>query len=163
MDLQILKAMLETHFWANRTMLDALEKLTEEQYRRPVESSFNTIERTALHIMKAEEFLLAGASGAEVHRTRPEEVPTLGALRARWAEVEGRWRSFVEGLTEEGLQAPCTVRFANGEQHTLKVWQVIHQFIVHAPYHRGQVVTMLRQVGAQTFKTDALQYHMGQQ
>jgi uncharacterized damage-inducible protein DinB len=159
-DLQILKAMLETHFWANRTMLDALEKLTEEQYRRPFESSFKSIELTAIHIMKAEEFLLAGASGADVHRTRPEEVPTLAALRARWAELEGRWRSFIEGLTEEGLRAPCTVRFASGEQFTLQVWQVIHQFMVHAPYHRGQVVTLLRQVGAPTFKTDALQYHI---
>ena len=46
-----------------------------------------------------------------------------------------------------------------GETCADPVWLVLHQLSNHATYHRGQVVTMLRQLGAPGVSTDLIRFH----
>jgi uncharacterized damage-inducible protein DinB len=41
----------------------------------------------------------------------------------------------------------------------LQAWQVLDQLITHGTYHRGQVTTMLRQVGRTPVNTDPIFFY----
>jgi uncharacterized damage-inducible protein DinB len=46
-----------------------------------------------------------------------------------------------------------------GETWRYPLWQQMHHVVNHSTYHRGQVVTMLRQLGAAAPATDLLVYY----
>lgn len=158
----MLRSMIECHFWANQAMLDSLELLAPEQFTQHVESSFPSVQATAAHILNSERFLLGNLRGERLPALDPEALKTVSGLRSAWGETEALWRAQIDHLDEAALTADLTFRFGSGQTVTLKAWQVIHQFLVHTPYHRGQVITLLRQVGGTVFKTDAHRFHLVQ-
>ncbi len=53
----------------------------------------------------------------------------------------------IESLENEFFQSILTYRNLKGDQFSQPVYQVLHHIFNHSTYHRGQLVTMLRQVG----------------
>jgi uncharacterized damage-inducible protein DinB len=84
-----------------------------------------------------------------------DEIPTAEALKERWIEVRARLQKHVHDRTD--WDQSIAVRFPQGT-FELPAWQVLHQLLTHGAYHRGQVTTMLRQVGGQPAKGDAIRY-----
>jgi uncharacterized damage-inducible protein DinB len=41
----------------------------------------------------------------------------------------------------------------NGQQASAVLWQMLQHVVNHGSYHRGQITTMLRQLGAQPGKS----------
>jgi len=135
--------------WANRQMFDAAGALPGDSYLRDLKSSHGGIHGTLAHIVWAEQLWL--------HRwlSRPNpavpqgrDLADLGAARARWEEVEAERRAFLEGLGEEQLHETRVVKPSTGGQYVHTLAQMLRHSVDHSTYHRGQVVTMLRQVGA---------------
>ena len=77
----------------------------------------------------------------------------------RWSEVEAEQRAFVESLTTERLLSP--VRYVNlqGESWEYPLWRQMVHVVSHSGYHRGQLATLLRQLGAKPLPTDFLLFH----
>jgi uncharacterized damage-inducible protein DinB len=134
--------------WANRKIFDAAAALPDEQYRRDLKSSHGGIHGTLAHIVWAEQLWL--------HRwlTRPNpavpqgrDLVTLGAVRARWEEVEAERGAFLRGVTPGRLEETWVVKPSTGGEYVHTLAQMIHHAVDHSTYHRGQVVTLLRQVG----------------
>ena len=46
-----------------------------------------------------------------------------------------------------------------GAEFSNPLWQSLHQLTNHATYHRGQIITMLRQFGAKPVSTDLIGYY----
>jgi uncharacterized damage-inducible protein DinB len=88
-----------------------------------------------------------------------EEIPTLAALQARWASMEREVRDYLAGLVEEELPRPLTYTNLKGETWTYPLWQTLFHLLNHQSYHRGQVTTLLRQLGAQPTQIDYLVAH----
>lgn len=158
----MVQSMIDAHYWATHVMLDGLAQLTPEQYTQEIQSSFPSIKMTAAHMLNSERFLLGSLLGERLPRLEIQQTETTAGLREAWGDTEQRWRQTVAELDEAGLARQVTVRFSTGQSFELRAWQVIHQLIVHGPYHRGQVITLLHQVGAKPFKTDPLFYHIRQ-
>lgn len=163
MNAAVLKEMLECHYWANRVMLDSLEPLAPEQFTREVASSFPSIQATVVHMLNSERFLLGNFRGERLPKLERDQLLTLAGIRAAWAETEQLWRQATANLDETTLTRDGSVTFGSGQSFRIKPWQIIHQLLVHGPYHRGQVITLLHHVGGKPFKTDALQYHIVRQ
>jgi uncharacterized damage-inducible protein DinB len=89
----------------------------------------------------------------------PADFPTAAAVRARWADLEREQAEFVASLTGESLRR--VVRYVNlrGAAYSYPLWQMMHHVVNHSTYHRGQVVTMLRQLGATQPSTDFLIFY----
>ena len=49
-----------------------------------------------------------------------------------------------------------------GQEFSNPLWQSLHQLTNHASYHRGQIVTMVRQLGAKPISTDLIGYYREQ-
>jgi uncharacterized damage-inducible protein DinB len=74
--------------------------------------------------------------------------PDAGALRAAWTELETTVRAFLDATDEDGLERVIEYRLINGTPGASPFWHMLQHVVNHASYHRGQVTTMLRQVGA---------------
>jgi uncharacterized damage-inducible protein DinB len=146
--------------WANHRILDAAAKLSAEALDRDLGSSFPSVRATLAHILGTEWVWLRRWKG-----TSPTGVPdtwdlsTLDGIRARWAEVEREQREFIDSLGEEDLRRAVSYRNIKGEPFTNTMAQMLRHVVNHSTYHRGQVITMLRQLGAETVSTDLIAYY----
>ena len=154
-------ATIETLFaynrWANARVLDAAAKLTPEQFTRDLRSSHHSVRDTLVHIISGEWIWLMwwqGKSPKEMFD--PAEFPAMAALRARWAQVEREQAEFVGEATDESLRQEIRYTNLRGESYAYPLWQMMHHIANHSTFHRGQVVTMLRQLGAVPPATDSL-------
>ena len=69
--------------------------------------------------------------------------------------------AFVAGLSDEQLASPLTWNsIPDGEEHTLPLWQPVVHMVNHNTYHRGQVVSLLRQMGYEPPATDLVQFFL---
>ncbi len=151
--------------WANRQIFMALRPLRSEEFRQDFGISFGSIQGTAIHIVGAEwiwlDRFVSGTYTDFMERMKAEwnaeKIPDAARLEARWEEVDRNWRGFMSDLTDERLQTPIMTR--GGETPLLKCLQHI---LNHSTYHRGQVVSLLRQLGHTPPSTDYLLFVFAQ-
>jgi len=146
--------------WANHRILDAAAKLSAEALDKDLGSSFPSVRATLAHILSAEWVWLSRWKG-----TSPTGVPdswdlsTLDSIRKRWAEVEREQQEFIDALGEDDLRRAVSYRNIKGQPFTSTMAQMLRHVVNHSTYHRGQVVTMLRQLGAEAVSTDLITYY----
>ena len=142
--------------WANGRILAAVAELGEEQLRRAVGTSHGSMWGTLVHIAWAEWRWLGRWQRASGRGLDPQKCADLPSLRAFWAELERSQRQFVEQLTDGALQEPISYENPPGVTWTYRLSDMVRQVINHSTYHRGQVTTLLRQLGGSPVPTDWL-------
>lgn len=148
------------HRWGNHQTLDAAAALDPEPFTRDLGSSFRSVRDTLVHLLSAEWLWVERWRGVSPRRRLdPADFPDLAAIRRRWAEVEEAQDDYLAGLTEEALGETFAYVNPAGEPWDYPLWQVMVQIVTHACYHRGQVTTLLRQLGALPVETDLLTYY----
>lgn len=143
--------------WANRRVLDSVAALGEGELTRDLASSFPSVRDTLVHMLSAEWIWLMRWKGASpAGMLDPREYPSPDALLARWGEVEREQAAFVDGLDSEALARRVRYTNTRGEQWEYPLGEMLVHVVNHASYHRGQVATMLRQLGRTPAPTDLL-------
>jgi uncharacterized damage-inducible protein DinB len=151
---QDLRTLLDYHYWARDRLLDALEPLTAEQLTRDMGNSFKSIHETVAHVYAAEWAWHERWHGHSPAALLPsDQFPDLASIRRTWSELEAKMRGFVEGLGEDGGSRVIDYKLLSGQAGSSPIWQMLQHVVNHASYHRGQVTTMLRQLGAQPAKS----------
>lgn len=146
--------------WANHQLLGAVEALSAEQYTRDLGSSFPSVRDTLVHVLSSEWLWTERWKGVSPQRRLdPADYPDLAALRAAWAAVEAEQDAYLDALIDADLDRPFAYRNPKGERWEYPTWQCLVQCTTHGLYHRGQVTTMLRQLGAVPVETDFLTYY----
>ena len=149
MTLEGLRNLLDYHYWARDRLLDALDPLTPDQFRRDLGSSFGSIRSTLVHVVSAEwvwcSRWLGESPSCHLDAT---DLNTVQDVRARWVEEEARVRHFVDQLGPEGVVRVIQYTHLDGEPKNSVFWHMLQHVVNHASFHRGQVTTMLRQLGA---------------
>jgi uncharacterized damage-inducible protein DinB len=154
MDLNDLNTLIEYHYWARNRLLDALEPLTLEQYNKDLGSSFKSIRETVVHIYAAEWAWYSRWKGTSpTALLTSERFPDVDAIRRAWADNEANIRAFTSSLGLDGISRVIPYRLLNGTEGSSPFWQMLQHVVNHASYHRGQVTTMLRQLGAAPAKS----------
>lgn len=146
--------------WANRSIFDAVAQIPAEQYFRDLKSSYGGMHGTLAHIVWAEQLWL--------HRwlKRPNpavaqggDLKSLAAVRKRWEEVEAERGTFLSELSADHLDDTRIVKPSSGGEYVHTFRQMFRHFINHSSYHRGQIVTFLRQLGLTPPSTDLILYY----
>ena len=161
MNVPDLQTMLDYHYWARDRLLDALEPLTSEQFNRDTGSSFTSIRETIVHIYAAEWAWYSRWQGHSPTALLPaDQFPDLAAVRAAWSQHEGKMRAFLDQLGDEGVSKVFEYRLLSGQAGASPLSEMLQHVVNHASYHRGQVTTMLRQLGAAPAKPmDMIAYY----
>jgi len=158
-DAPTIQGLYRYNTWANSRVFDAVSGLGEGEFTRDLGSSYPSVRDTLLHLVSAEWIWLERWKGVSpMAMLHAADFPNFEAVRARWSAIEGAQRSFVDAVTE--AQLPAVVRYVNlkGEAWQYPLWRQMAHVVNHSTYHRGQLTTMLRQLGARTVSTDLLMF-----
>src|SRR5438270_1836821 len=155
-----IRTLFDYNSWANRRSLGAAEKLTMEQFTRPMGSSFSSVRDTLAHIYGAEWIWLERFRGRSPSALPSfNQFPDVASLRETWLELEERLLSFVGGIRQTDLDSVLQYKTLKFGLYTNPLWQSMMHVINHGTYHRGQVTTMLRQLGAQPILLDLMHFY----
>lgn len=159
MTLDDLRSLYAYDEWANARFFEAIEGLDETRRTAPLESSFPSVLATFGHIVGAEWIWLSRWQGTSPAGF-PEwlQAPNLEDLRSRLTQVETDRTAFLAGLTDEDLQRPLAYKLLNGTASSTRLLDLLLHVVNHSTYHRGQLTTLLRQVGATPPATDFVVY-----
>src|SRR5881227_505972 len=146
--------------WANRRSLAAAEKLKAEDFIKALGSSFSSVRDTLAHVFGAEWIWLErfqGRSPASLPDTT--QFKDVVSLKERWSEHEMRLLGFVRGLTQSDLNRIFEYKTLKFGVYSNPLWESMQHLVNHGTYHRGQVTTLLRQLGAQPIATDLMHFY----
>ncbi len=145
--------------WANRRVLDACAALAPEQFTKDLGSSFRSVRDTMAHVIGAEWLWLERFQGRTARLPSGDQFPDLASLRTRWGEVERDLLAYVGGLSAADLERSFDYWDMKGNPHTSVLWQTLQHVANHSTYHRGQVTTLFRQLGAKPIGTDLIGFY----
>ena len=146
--------------WANRRSLTVAAALTPEQFTKPMGSSFSSVRDTLAHIYGAEWVWLERFQGrSPASLPGAAEFHDIASLQQRWNENESRLLGFVRGLTQADLDRVMEYKTLKFGVYRNPLWQSMQHLVNHGTYHRGQVTTLLRQLGAQPILTDLMHFY----
>lgn len=152
-----LTLLLQFHYWARNRTLDAVAQLTPEHYTRELGNSFPSVRDTLVHLYSAEWAWYQRWHGVSpTVMLNPAEYPDVETLRSAWSAHESKMRAFLAGLDDVSLTRAVPYRSLAGVEATSAIWEMMQHVVNHGTYHRGQVTTMLRQLGAAPAKSSEL-------
>ena len=143
--------------WANARMLSSVADVSEEDYTRTVGGSFSTLGDTLAHLYGADWVWLerfGGRSPRELPAGREARTPKV--LREKWEEVQGGWAALASSVESGRLREMLAYQSFKGEDFSRPVGEVLAHVVNHSTYHRGQVTTLMRQLGRTPASTEYL-------
>jgi uncharacterized damage-inducible protein DinB len=156
-DAQYCKLMAEYNAWMNQKVYGVCAALSHEALHADRGAFFRSIYLTLNHIAYADLAFLSRFTGT------PSEVPALGkdlfggfsAMRSERELLDGRLLSWAESLAAEWLERSLTyVSKVDGRERTVPQWVLVGHLFNHQTHHRGQVTTLLSQIGIDIGSTD---------
>ena len=146
---ELLLQYAQYNVWANKLIIDALLKLEEGAAEKEITTSFPSVFKTVTHTWSAESIWLQRLQLAE----RPiwqEDVfsGTIEDACREWQKTSQELVKFVEKqYDDKALQHVLQFYDRQKNSYKMPVYQVLHHVFNHSTYHRGQLITMLRQLG----------------
>jgi len=157
MNVEDIRLLYGYNSWANRRTREACAQLAPEQFTRDLGSSFGSVRDTLVHILGAEWIWLERWLGrVPTGFPKSADFADLASVERRWAEIERGLTAFVASLKPEDLQRVVHYTNMSGVAQEGPVWPMLQHLVNHGTYHRGQITTLLRQLGAKPISTDML-------
>jgi uncharacterized damage-inducible protein DinB len=152
------------NIWANAIVCGWLDEITDEQWNRHITSSFNSIRETLLHMAGAENVWEERMSGVPAPPWLPDSFKgTKQEHIALLKMTSEKLKDFVVGFDESKLETKFYFKRLNGEENMMPYYQMLAHVFNHSTYHRGQLVTMLREAGfTNVSSTDLSAYYKHQ-
>ena len=157
---QLLASFAAYDLWANEKILETVLQLTEAQQQQEITNSFPSIHKTSLHIWDA-----SSIWWQRLHMHAEIVVPSLtfhpslsdvanGSLRQN-----KQWVDWIHTVEQADLEKELAYKNMKGDAFRQPVKDILLHLFNHGTYHRGQLVTMLRQVGVEQIpQTDYIVY-----
>lgn len=138
------------HLWANQLLADAISLLPEEKLQQPVVSSFPSLYATVLHLWDAESIWWQ-----RIKLSEKVIMPSEGfegswkELSQQWLQQSRQWQEWISSSHERMLEHEFIYSNSRKEKFKQPVSQMLVHLFNHGTYHRGQLVTILRQLGVE--------------
>lgn len=158
------RLLFEYNAWANRRILEACDALSEDQFTRDLRSSFPSVRETLAHIAAAQWIWIE-----RWHGRSPAAPPdwyksaNRAGLGERLGALDSDLVEFASHLSPADLERVTEYRNMSGQASAQPLWQPLQHLANHGTYHRGQITTMLRQLGATPPHTDLIVFYRERQ
>jgi uncharacterized damage-inducible protein DinB len=143
---------------ANEQMFDAAALLEAEQTTRAVGGSFPSIRDTLSHIAAADWLWLCRWTGESPKGWPSWANGPVTEIHEEWRRIHAERNIFINGLTDADLDREIAFTRINGDADRATLGFLLQHVANHATYHRGQVASQFRMVGAVAPSTDLLRY-----
>jgi uncharacterized damage-inducible protein DinB len=162
------RALARYNRWMNERVYGLAATLPDADRRRDLRAFFRSVHGTLNHVLLVDRLWLGRLVDADVAVSRrpdgtPIVVTTLdqelyadfAAMRAERARTDDVIARFADALTPAGMAESLTFRaVGDGRLRTMPVWVATTQLFNHQTHHRGQLTTLLVQLGLDPGVTD---------
>lgn len=146
---ELLQQYADYNIWATKQLLDRINKLSDEEINREIASSFSSVYKTLQHMWLAEEAWWQRLKLVEHLDLQSEKFAgSFPELTLHLAKQSQLWADWIRAATNAQLEHVFAYRNTKKEEFKQPVSEVIMHLFNHGSYHRGQLVTLLRQLGA---------------
>lgn len=159
MTLSELKLLHAYNSWATNRIFDALSRVPEDIYLRDFKSSHGGVHGTLVHMVGAEKIWLERFLGDTQPFLNKDSVRSLSELKTIWEKVGFETAKWLGTMSDRKLQDTFTMKTSKGDTFVHVFWQAFQHKVNHSSYHRGQIVTMLRQMDVKPPTTDLIQFY----
>ena len=154
--------------WFNGRLYELISSLTEEDRRRDMGAFFRSIHGTLNHILLTDRIWL-GRISKHPHGFRSlEKTPlvfefdslaqilyeSFPELAAQRLDTDAAIQAWVAELTPELLEGDLSYSRSTGQSIVAPFWHVVSHLFNHQTHHRGQITTLLSQLGHDPGVTD---------
>ena len=140
--------------WADQKAIGWLSQITDEQWEQINASSFCSVKQTAVHIASAEKIWIDFWTGAAAPvYLSANFTGSKNDLITIWKAASDGLETYIKNHPEEDFNKPVSFIYPNGNTGHMLYYQTFAHIINHSTYHRGQLVTLLRQAGYEQFSS----------
>ena len=143
---EILQSYTSYNLWANKILIDKALTLPEEMIHKDMESSFPSIYATFVHLMEVESIWwqrLALKEHVEIPEKDAEQ--NLQLLSKQLLFLSKQWADWTKNANEKNITHVFGYQNSKMEYFKQPVFEALIHLCNHQTYHRGQIVTMMRQ------------------
>jgi uncharacterized damage-inducible protein DinB len=147
---ELLRQYAAYNAWANQKLFELILSLPEEMHTRELANSFPSLYKTILHMHDAESIWWQRLKmqeriivPSETMKGKLEEVVSSLLNQSR------QWEEWIGTASDLAIEHVCQYQNSKREHFKQPVYQMILQVLNHNSYHRGQLVTMLRQLNVE--------------
>jgi uncharacterized damage-inducible protein DinB len=143
--------------WMNEKVYAAAALLTDEERKRDLGAFFRSVHGSLNHILLGDRAWLQRFRGEQVTMTSPtdELYGAFEKLRSARRVTDLDIEQFAQGIEDDFADAPF--RFWSvtyGKERVVPGWAAVMHMFNHQTHHRGQVTTLLIQLGQDVGVTD---------
>lgn len=150
---------LTFNVWANTKTAEVLRNIEDEIYFLENKSSFPSIAKTVIHMWGAQYIWLTRMQGTSL-----TTFPNM-EIRDKMISLDGLVKSsediqkFIESKDEDFLSSTYAYKNMKGDPFEDSYEETLFHVVNHSTYHRGQIITMLREAGVTNMvSTDLIHY-----
>ena len=151
---------LRFHRWANQRIVEAAQPLSNEALHKDHGTSFKSVFGTLVHIYQADSTWFGRIFGnPDAQTTTFTPKPDLTGLSADWFVLLDRAADWSAMLSEPEWNDVISYKDSRGNSHQTAILPIILHVVNHGSYHRGQVSSLLRQIGVTPPNTDLINFY----
>ncbi len=146
--LYYIRSLVKYNQWANTELIGFLRKLNPALLDKELVSSFNTIRKTLYHVWDAETIWYNRINGTSFTDWPSKSFNgTDNEAFKGFIEQSSLFTHYAGNVNENELMRSFKYRSLEGKEYENIVSDIIIHTMNHSTFHRGQIVTMLRNVG----------------
>ncbi len=139
--------------WANQRITNAILSAGEAAADIEMKSSFSTVRKTIYHIYDSQHTWIMRIQNKPYSWPPSKDFKgDLMEFSKLLTESSQDWINYIDTLNNQDLQKIISYKNTKGIDHQTPLEEIIMHCFNHSTYHRGQLVTMLRQVGLNSFE-----------
>ena len=143
---KIMSNYADYNLWVNQQFVNWLSPKSDDLLYAEMPSSFSTIMKTLDHIWSTEEYWFSVISEKALTQKKAEDELSKEEIFAGLLNSSAKLKHFINSLSEEDLSREIKI-INPWFECELPIADYLLQVINHGTYHRGQIVTMGRNIG----------------
>ena|SRR5438105_914406 len=129
--------------WANKVLVNHVKTQTPDLLEKEIGSSFNSIKKTFLHVADAEYIWHCRLTGGAPDKIPGKSNAGIEAL----ATEDQKIIDFIESKDDAYFGQSTSYKSLKGDPFTSVNFSILTHLFNHSTFHRGQIVTMIRNAG----------------
>ena len=145
---QLLQQYAAYNVWANNRIMETANQLSEQQVNKEMVSSFASVYKTVLHLMKVEDVWWQRLQ-LNAHTNIADKIfdGDFNELSAKLLQLSQQWYNWVEQANETEISNVFAYQNSMLQNFKQPVYEMLLHLFNHQTLHRGQLITMFRQLG----------------
>ena len=160
MNMEEIRVLFDFDAWATDRTLESVSAVPVGTYLEDLKSSHGGIHGTLVHIYRSNMIWLQRWKGSPPSApAAANDIPDLESLKSHWREYRADSDRYLGSLDDAKIRGLFSYNDLRGNPQSEPLFQQMQHLINHSSYHRGQIVTMLRQTGFKPIGTDLILYY----